>query len=60
MKFVKKTENIKPYVDSIFTVVNAAKKDPDGGHRNHYYDYGRDYADDLDTLRLWRTLLIWY
>ena len=30
MKFVKKTENIKPYVDSIFTVVNAAKKDPDG------------------------------
>ena len=37
-----------------------AKKNPDGGHRNHYYDYGRDYADDLDTLRLWRTLLIWY
>lgn len=30
MKFVKKNENIKPYIDSIFTVVNAAKKDPDG------------------------------
>ena len=29
MKFVKKSENTKRYVDSIFTVVNAAKKDPD-------------------------------
>ena len=30
MKFVKKSENTKPYVDSIFSVVNAAKKDSEG------------------------------
>ena len=30
MKFVKENENINRYVDTIFTVVNAAKADPEG------------------------------
>ena len=30
MKFVKDNENTNRYVDTIFTVVNAAKADPEG------------------------------
>ena len=29
MKFVRKNQNIQPYVDTIFSVVQAAKADPE-------------------------------
>lgn len=42
MKFVKENENINRYVDNIFTVVNAAKKDPDGINATAGCLYGED------------------
>ena len=42
MKFVKENENTNRYVDNIFTVVNAAKKDPDGINATAGCLYGED------------------
>lgn len=42
MKFVKENENTKRYVDTIFSVVNAAKADPDGINATAGCLYGED------------------
>lgn len=42
MKFVRKTENTKRYVDNIFSVVNAAKKDPEAINATAGCLYGED------------------